>query len=344
MTFSEIIQNNCDKHSPVSWWPKFAFHYTDVTNAVSILSSGFLYSRTDATNLHIMKNDNASRQVIDMTSPDVVSRVRFYFRPLTPTQYYNEGYKHSKIRYDGDPNANTPVPIFFLFDLDKVLTLPDVSFSETSQAGHGSTLLSGADNFSNLNFDAIYSSGYENFDETKIYRHAEIVHSGSMEIAPYLNTILCRNSIERVTLLNLLKEKDPLAYRKYCDRIKVYKKNTFENNGLFVSDCLYHENTISISFSDFYAQKYYARRMMDRFGIDSLDPVEVRIEIDWFNSRANVSHREIKSFVDYIDPKTINITNLPEYSKAGEIGVKVYLDEKLVCYVRQSLDSEEVIK
>lgn len=88
MEYIDIIRDNSENRSPVSWWPKFAFHYTDVTNAVSILSSGFLYSRADATHLRVMKNDNASRQVIDMTDSDVVSKVRFYFRPLTPTQYH----------------------------------------------------------------------------------------------------------------------------------------------------------------------------------------------------------------------------------------------------------------
>ena len=53
MEYIDIIRENSEKHSPVSWWPKFAFHYTDVTNAVSILSSGHLYSRADAAQMLI---------------------------------------------------------------------------------------------------------------------------------------------------------------------------------------------------------------------------------------------------------------------------------------------------
>lgn len=156
MDYSEIIRDNCAKHSPVSWWPRFAFHYTDVKNAVSILSSGYLYSRVNAARHGVMQNDNASRQVIDMTDNNVTSMVRFYFRPLTPTQYYNEGYKHPALRYDHDENANVPVPIFLLFDLEAVLKIPGVQFSETSQAGHGSLRYSGEEAFSRLNFDYIY--------------------------------------------------------------------------------------------------------------------------------------------------------------------------------------------
>ena len=160
MTYKDIIRDNCENHSSVSWWPRFAFHYTDVTNAVSILDSGYLYSRADASHLKVMRNDNASRQVIDMTNSGVVSKVRFYFRPLTPTQYYNEGYKHPALRYDRDENANVPVPIFLLFDLEKLLSLPGVQFSETSQAGHGSNVYSGVDAFSRLNFDYIYDNTF----------------------------------------------------------------------------------------------------------------------------------------------------------------------------------------
>ena len=124
MTYAEIIQNNCERANP-SWWPKYAYHYTDVTNAVSILSSGKLYSRVKAGAKGVMENDNASRQVIDMTETRATSYVRFYFRPLTPTQYHNEGYKHRQIRYDGDINANVPVPVFLLFDLEKLKDDPD---------------------------------------------------------------------------------------------------------------------------------------------------------------------------------------------------------------------------
>lgn len=92
MTYRDVIDRNCQEHSPVKWWPKYAYHYTDIANAVSILYSGCIYSRVHAKELGIMQNDNASKQVIDMTDHATKSSVRFYFRPLTPTQYYNEGY------------------------------------------------------------------------------------------------------------------------------------------------------------------------------------------------------------------------------------------------------------
>lgn len=277
MEYLDIIRDNSKNHSPVSWWPQFAFHYTDVTNAVSILSSGFLYSRADAASMKVMKNDNASRQVIDMTNSSVVSKVRFYFRPLTPTQYYNEGYKHPSLRYDSDENANVPVPVFLLFDLEKLLSLPGVEFSETSQAGHGANVYSGVDAFSKLNFDYIYDNSFDNFEATKNYRHAEIVHPNSMAIESCIRNILCRNDLECTTLLNLLRESNFFAFTKYKNIIKTYKRDIFENNGVFLTDCCYHESTIKITFSDTYYEKRYIERMMDRNGIDKLNPIKVSI-------------------------------------------------------------------
>ena len=344
MNYIDIIRDNCENHSPVSWWPKFAFHYTDVTNAVSILNSGYLYSRADADKLRVMRNDNASRQVIDMTNSGAVSKVRFYFRPLTPTQYYNEGYKHPALRYDRDENANVPVPVFLLFDLDKLLSLPGVQFSETSQAGYGSKLCSGVEEFSKLNFDYIYDNSFDNFGVTKTYRHAEIVHPNSMPIDSCISHILCRNNLERTTLLNLLREENYKAFAKYKDIIKVPKRDTFENNGFFITDCSYHDNTISISFSDTYTKKRYIEREMEKAKLTTLKPIKVTVWLKWFNSRTDCYKESIDFSVDIKEPGVITVTGLPCVPQAKDISIEVYFDDKLMCRVVQPLDSSELWK
>ena len=344
MTYEDIIRDNCENHSAISWWPRFAFHYTDVTNAVSILDSGYLYSRADASQLKVMRNDNASRQVIDMTNSGVVSKVRFYFRPLTPTQYYNEGYKHPALRYDRDENANVPVPIFFLFDLEKLLSLPGVQFSETSQAGYGSEVHSGEEAFSRLNFDYIYDNTYENFDVTKSYRHAEITHPNSMPIDSCISNILCRNNLERTTLLNMLREENYKAFLKYKDIIKVPKRDTFENNGFFITDCSYHDNTISISFSDTYVGKRYIEREMDKAGLSDLSPIKVTVWLKWFNSRTVYSQESIEIPVDIRHPGVLTVKGLSDIPHAKDISIEVCFDDKTMCYVVQPLESSELWK
>ena len=235
--YKEIINKNRLENCSVSWWPLFAFHYTDVTNAANILSSGYLYCRTNATKSQIMKNDNASRQVINITNPAVKSFVRLYFRPLTPTQYYNEGFKHPLLRYNGDSEANVPVPIFLLFDLEKILSISNISFSEFSQANSGSELLKGVESFKNLNFAYIYSNDMNDIEKTKKYRHAEILCPKELEIEPYIKNILCRTNLERLTLLNMIRDKSNIAFIKYRDKIKVFNENIFEYNGLYLTEC-----------------------------------------------------------------------------------------------------------
>ncbi len=344
MTYIDVIRDNCENHSSVPWWPRFAFHFTDVTNAVGILSSGYLYSRADASKLKLMKNDNASRQVIDMTNSSVVSKVRFYFRPLTPTQYYNEGYKHSALRYNQDDNANVPVPVFLLFDLEKLLSLPGVQFSQTSQAGYGSSVHSGIEAFSQLNFDYIYDNSYEMFNDTKNFRHAEITHPNSMSIDFCLRHILCRNSLERTTLLNLLRDKSYNAFLKYKDIIKVSKRDTFENNGFFLSGCSYHDNRISFSFSDTYTSKRYIEREMDKIQLTELAPIKMTVWLKWFNSRTDCKQESLEILVDARNPRSLTITGLPDVPRARNISIKVYFDDKLMCYVTQSLETSELWK
>lgn len=339
MKYSDIIKNNSENHSAVSWWPKFAFHYTDVTNAVSILSSGTLYSRTRAEALGLMSNDNASRQVIDMTQTEATANVRFYFRPLTPTQYYNEGFKHSDLRYDQDLNANVPVPVFLLFDLEKVLSMPDIKFSELPQSGHGSNLCSRVEEFADFNFDMIYSSGYsDNFEQAKRLRHAEILYPNSFKIDTSINAILCRNNIEKTTLLNLLKENDNKAYHKYKPIIKICREDMFQNNALFIKDCQYHAGTVSITFSDYYNKEKYMNKMMELNSIDSLKLITGRLELEWKNTRRICYRTEIECEINYETTSSIVFRNLPNILDARFIKICFYVEDSLMCCIEHPLE------
>lgn len=344
MNYADVIQDNYFHHSPVRWWTKYAFHYTDVTNAVSILDSGTLFSRSKAEHMGLMQNDNASRQVIDMTQTEASACVRFYFRPLTPTQYYNEGFKHVQLRYDDDENANTPVPIFFLFDLEKLLSIPGVQFSEQKQAGYGSPLWEGVEAFSKMRFDYIYSNGLKNIGEMKSYRHAEILHRNSMAIDSCLRYIVCRNDVERLTLMNLLKHKNIKAFIKYRDKVYVAKENMFEHNGLYVTKCQYHSGKISISFSDTYEKQHYAQGQKNKNHVKELRPIRIRVELDWLNQRGVVGHASNEVLRDYESTVELVYKKIPYYPNARTIKIQVFIENKLMCCVEYALDDAELIK
>ena len=344
MEYIDIINNNIKYNTPVKWWPKFAYHHTDVSNAVNILSTGFLYSRDNAQKMGLMLNDNASRQVIDMTNMSVLSNVRFYFRPLTPTQYYNEGYKHPAIRYDNDSEANIPVPIFFLFDLAKLLSLKGVKFSERRQSGGGSRLYEGVESFSKLDFKKIYSTGFDNFDETKHYRHAEILHPDSMNIDTCLDTILCRNSVERMTLLNLLRDKNHMKYVKYKDKIKICKSDMFENNGLYITECNLFNNILSICFSNTHSKQVYTRVRMEKNNIEKLEPLTVKLILDWCTTKSVYEHKEVTTTIEYDNITNITFSKLPNVPNAKFLRITLYFEDNLMCYAEHSLRQTEIIK
>lgn len=346
MNYRDIIEENCNARTDVPWWPRFAFHYTDVKNAVSILASGRLYSRTDAEKLGVMKNENASRQVIDMTMTAAAAYVRFYFRPLTPTQYHNEGFKHPALRYDDDRNANMPVPVFFAFDLEKLLELPGVQFSEFAQSGYGSQLHSGVDAFASLNFSKIYSNQYDdNWKDTIKYRHAEILIPSQFEINTCLNSILCRNNVELLTLRNLLKQENPKQFYRYKDQIKLCRSNMFEQNGLFINDCHLYQNTISISFSNTYAKAKHTRSTMNKKGLTSLTSVRGSLHLLWFNNKGALCYQTtIEKNIDYLSPKTIIFENLPNVADARTLKIQFYIEDDLMCSLVHSLSNVELIR
>jgi len=86
-----LAQQNWLQRDERSWWPEFVFHYTDIRNAVRILSEGRLLSRTRAkANGKLEVSSGSSTELAD-TAPWVRDYVRLYFRPRTPTQFYAEG-------------------------------------------------------------------------------------------------------------------------------------------------------------------------------------------------------------------------------------------------------------
>lgn len=338
MTFAETIARNC-AHVQPGWWPRYAYHYTDLINAVSILTSGHLYSRIQADSKGLMRNDNASRQVIDMTSSRATSYVRFYFRPLTPTQYHNEGYKHPAIRYCGDENANVPVPIFFLFDLEKLLSRKETCFSALTQAGHGNPLQSGEEAFAALPFEQIYSSGAADRDTLK-YRHAELLFPVEYPIDESLRCIYCRNECERATFLNYLRLESPSAFAHYQNSIRVAGDGLFQRNGLFVESVSLHDNIVSFSFADTPEKRDYARR----YNRDNQPlTLEANFVFEWLRGIATVSASFADVRIDYLAPRTIAFKLPNRAVDADTLRVALRIGGQLLCLFEQPLSSYELM-
>lgn len=330
MTYDEIINKNKDMlPSDYKWWATHAFHFTALDNAISILKSGVLYSRIKANQNALMHNENASRAVISTTDFEVLSYVRFYFRPLTPTQYYNEGFKHSQLRLDSQ-GSNISIPIFFVFKLNFLLSDSKTVFSGKSKAGYNDEVLAGADKFAALNFDQIYANGYMTDPEKeKKYRQAEILYPDAYKIDNSLEVILCRSEVERNTLLKKLKEADSKTYEKYKPLIKIGKMNVFENNGFFVKSVSYCDGRLDISFNDSNNKIKYDRHQKEKNDIAELSPLQVEYIFEWKDSRGKqITRKQISQQLPY-SKKGVTVKPMIVPS-AKVMSVEMYIDGELL--------------
>lgn len=128
----------------------YIYHFTHLFNAIEVIKSRKILSRDRAEELGLLKFDSAGSVVTrsNLAHP----YARFYFRPCTPTQYYNEalgadsqlgemGYgrpiydeftgkkyfprvwksKYPKALSLGLPKC--PIPVFFRFDIEEILSI-----------------------------------------------------------------------------------------------------------------------------------------------------------------------------------------------------------------------------
>lgn len=242
LTFSQVVQflyegvinTGLPKYQRMSW-VRYCYHYSNISNIVSILESGKLYSRNKAINQNIMITDNASEQVIVGTNVDIKNYVRFYFRPKTPTQYNNEGIRNQRTMTV--LNAHCPIPVFLLFNLDKVLTEQDCFFCDHSLAINGEhKLYSTPTELAAFPFSRIYHDGsfpQERKREIISARQAEIVIMDEFDIDRYLTKIMVRSIAEKEYLIHSLSDE---AFAKYGSLIQIDDRKS-----LFFSKWIYLE-------------------------------------------------------------------------------------------------------
>lgn len=194
------------KHDERNVWPNYVYHYTNITNAVQILSDGYLFSRERLNSLEKSFVDSGSIEVLKNTDQSIKNYVRLYFRPKTPTQYHCEGIQ-SRITLTASDfsGAHCPVPIFFLFDSAEVLTKINTKFSNGNLGAFGVQKYNSTTKLIELPWKRIYHLGpIENNRKSIIFhRHAEVIVPDKLDLQA-LRLIYCRSDAERESLLHLL--------------------------------------------------------------------------------------------------------------------------------------------
>lgn len=218
LNFLEELQNRTWlKFDERDWWPKFLFHYTDLENAVRVLTDGYLFSRTHLETKGLQFVSSASSVVLNRTPAIIRDCVRMYFRPLTPTQYHSEGIRSPQsLRGAKYPEAHCPVPIFLLFDSGELLTRADCQFSEGGLGSMGQ-IYNSANELINLPWTRIYHTGWydrrdPNQQSIPFHRNAEVIIPARLNLNA-LRSINCRSVAEKETLLYALPSQVREKYR-----------------------------------------------------------------------------------------------------------------------------------
>ena len=187
------------------WWPRYLFHCTDVRNVVNILKSGELLSRIRAQGSGSLRKDIAAPEIIAFTDPAWQDYVRLYFRPRTPTQYRNEGFRPIRERQLG---SHCPVPVYILFDAFSVLSRRDSLFTDGNLAS--STIpKSKIDELTGMPFEQIYHDSWlEDHEKQRIvyHRNAEVLIPQRLALNS-VQRVICRSQAEYQTLLHRLPSK-----------------------------------------------------------------------------------------------------------------------------------------
>ena len=199
------------------WWPTCLFHCTDITNVVSILRQGEIVSRNRITATGLLPMDIASPDIIEGTDSRWPGCVRLYFRPKTPTQYDNEGFRPVGQRA---LNSHCPVPVYLIFDALAVLSRTDSCYSDGNLGSANANVYEDLSFLKQIPFDLVYhDTRFDRSERDQIvyHRNAEVLVPQRMGLES-LRHIGCRSDAEYKTLLHLLA---PGTRSRWVDKLGV---------------------------------------------------------------------------------------------------------------------------
>jgi len=201
-----------------SEWKGSIYHFSHIDNAVEIIKNRKIQSRNKAN----IKGDAAG--IVVHRRGDAHNYARFYFRPQTPTQFYNEflgknttdGYEthgnwiswYDKARGLGFPKC--PIPIFFRFSIKEVLFKNEKKCCVSNgNMQADSTQFSSIEKmldkfnfdylYSNMSYDKEHNRKYMNYSQQEFLVKDELSFNDLSEFE-----IVCPSEADKTLLINLL--------------------------------------------------------------------------------------------------------------------------------------------
>lgn len=296
-----------------SEWKGSIYHFSHIDNAVEIIKNRKIQSRHKAT----IKGDAAGNVV--HRRDDAHDYARFYFRPHTPTQFYNEflgknttdGYNsknygwiswYDKARNLGFPKC--PIPIFFRFSLKEVLFKNEKQCCVSNgNMQTNSTQFGSIDKMINkFGFEDLYYTPQryatkEDYDRYRNYAQQEFLVKDELSFDD-LNDyeIVCPSKTDRTLLINLLGQEYKDVFSKIVINSSYYNN---ENPRVRIEE---EENELHIS-TYFNGQGYFILNSTNVSDIEILSGDLNKMEKDKIIFNSYVSLRNLKQSIklNFID-------------------------------------------
>lgn len=232
----------------------YIYHFTHLFNAVNIIKNRKILSRkkaegsfADAAGSNVHRRNTAHEYA------------RFYFRPQTPTQFYNEclGMDHTmeKKYYDRALELKLPkcpLPVFFKFDLNEVIMkMSDrCYYSTANMQTNRAKVCKIEENPCQLNTDYLYSKPYDK--EYREYSQQEFLVEEEFDFSTLDSfEIICYDKIQAELLQSQLGED------LICEKIRVEDKD---------HDHIFHRRNREIIINEFGAElSFYSNYSDDAY-------------------------------------------------------------------------------
>ena len=324
----------------------YIYHFTHFYNAIEVIRTKKILSRDRAQELGLLRFDSAGSVVLRSSLAHPYAR--FYYRPCTPTQYYNEalgadsklGKYGPKPVYDEFGNKiwidvfkskypkalnlglpKCPVPVFFRFDIEEVLSkMPDSCFySDRNMQSNNPHVYKVTENAESLCVDYLYDTMERakarakcggGWDETEIdnymkYSQQEFLVKSEFDFSSIESLkIICYDD-QYTNILRGIFVNDPICQKIYS----VYELNEYdlfekENRSISLNTQM-DTSTISTDFMDDY---YFNIKSSDlssvKFDFSYADvlfenpskEIHVRGKIKW-------THTTVPFEIYFFDPK-----------------------------------------
>lgn len=224
-----------------SFWPRFVFHTTHVSNAVEIVRAGAVGARSNTVGFHDVANQGALSAFAG--SHDYA---RFYFRPKNGFHLRTEG-----IKCIGDPyrlDNQMSVPVCFVFRLQDVLTRPDCMFTP-GNVQRLKRFESGDAAFDALDFEAIdhdFPPDQSDQDYVRDRRMAEVAVRGRLALTDGLDAIVFRTKWDIETFRWLLARRGAICSHRLA--VEPIRGSIFMGEGFFASDLDFMDDRLQMSF------------------------------------------------------------------------------------------------